>query len=87
MASTASGSSGATATRNIVAANLIGLAPGGGYLFGTGNPGNGGDGVRIEDSADNQIGGPDVDLGQRDLVERRRWGLHHRRQRRPATPS
>ena len=52
--------SGSVATRNIVAANIIGLGPGGGYLFGTGNPGNGdyGDGVRIEDSADNQIGGP-----------------------------
>gem|GEM_PF-1449174 len=52
--------SGSVATRNIVAANIIGLGPGGGYVFGTGNPGNGdyGDGVRIEDSADNQIGGP-----------------------------
>ena len=44
----------------IVAANIIGLGPGGGYLFGTGNPGNGdyGDGVRIEGSSNNQIGGP-----------------------------
>src|SRR5271157_3506666 len=52
--------SGSVATRTIVAANIIGLGPGGGYLFGTRNPGNGdyGDGVRIEDSADNQIGGP-----------------------------
>jgi hypothetical protein len=52
--------SGATANRTIVAANVIGLGPGGGYLFGTGNPGNGdlGDGVLIEDSSLNQIGGP-----------------------------
>ncbi len=50
--------SGATATRTIVAANLIGLAPGGGYRFGTSTPGNGADGVWIEDSALNQIGGP-----------------------------
>ena len=52
--------SGTAATRTIVAANLIGLAPGGGYRFGTASPGNGGDGVRIEDSALNQVGGPDA---------------------------
>jgi hypothetical protein len=53
------------ATRNVVAGNLIGLAPGGGYRFGTGDPGNGdaGDGVRIEDAAQNQIGGPTADWG------------------------
>jgi len=52
--------SGPVATRTIVAANIIGLGPGGGYAFGTGNPGNGdaGDGVIIENSALNQIGGP-----------------------------
>ena len=50
---------GPAATRNIVAANIIGLGPGGGYLFGTGNPGNGGDGVQIENSTENQVGGPD----------------------------
>ncbi len=52
--------SGPVATRTIVAANIIGLGPGGGYAFGTGNPGNGdaGDGILIEDSALNQIGGP-----------------------------
>jgi hypothetical protein len=50
---------GPVATRTTVAANLVGLAPAGGYLFGTGNPGNGGDGVRIENSTQNQIGGPD----------------------------
>jgi hypothetical protein len=51
--------SGSSATRNVIGANIIGLAPGGGYLFGTGNPGNGGDGIRIEDSSANQVGGPD----------------------------
>ncbi|MGC8638550.1 MAG: beta strand repeat-containing protein [Isosphaeraceae bacterium] len=52
--------SGTVATLTVVAANIIGLGPGGGYVFGTGNPGNGdyGDGIRIEDSAQNQIGGP-----------------------------
>ena len=50
--------------------------PGGGFLFGTGNPGNVGDGVRIEDSACNQVGGP-TDLGQRDLRERRGGRLDH----------
>ncbi len=52
--------SGSVATRTIVAANIIGLGPGGGYAFGTGNPGNGdaGDGIFIENSALNQIGGP-----------------------------
>lgn len=51
--------SGPVATRTIVAANYIGLPPGGGYKFGTGNPGNGdaGDGILIENSALNQIGG------------------------------
>jgi titin len=50
---------GPTATANIVAANFIGLGPGGGYLFGNGNPGNGdaGNGVLIENSAANRIGG------------------------------
>ena len=54
---------GPVATRTIVGANLIGLAPGGGYLLGTGNPGNGGDGVLIENSASNVIGGPDSTWG------------------------
>ena len=34
------------------------MAPGGGYVLGTGNPGNSADGVRIDDAPDNQIGGP-----------------------------
>ncbi len=50
--------SGVGATRNLVEANYIGVAPGGGYVFGTGNPGNSADGVRIDDAPDNQIGGP-----------------------------
>jgi hypothetical protein len=51
---------GSLATRTIIGGNLIGLAPGGGYLFGSGDPGNGGNGVLIENSADNVIGGPDA---------------------------
>jgi hypothetical protein len=54
---------GPVATRTIIGANLIGLAPGGGYLLGSGNPGNGGDGVLIENSASNVIGGPDATWG------------------------
>src|SRR5208337_3816263 len=54
---------GPVATRTVVADNLIGLAPGGGYLFGTGNPGNGGDGVEIDNSAQNIIGGPSSSWG------------------------
>lgn len=54
---------GPVATRTIVGANLIGLAPGGGYLMGTGSPGNGGSGVLIENSASNVIGGPDSTWG------------------------
>ncbi len=50
--------SGVGATRNLVEANYIGVAPGGGYVLGTGNPGNSADGVRIDDAPDNQIGGP-----------------------------
>ncbi len=50
--------SGVGATRNLVEANYIGIAPGGGYVFGTGNPGNSADGVRLDDAPDNQIGGP-----------------------------
>jgi parallel beta-helix repeat protein len=45
------------AIRNTVADNYIGIAPGGGYRFGSGNPGNSGDGVRIEDSGLNQVDG------------------------------
>ena len=54
---------GPVATRTIVGANLIGLAPGGGYLLGSGDPGNGGDGVLIDNSASNVIGGPDSTWG------------------------
>ena len=57
--------SGPVATRTIVAANIIGLGPGGGYVFGTRNPGNGdyGDGVLIEGASDTQIGGPTTSWG------------------------
>lgn len=44
-----------TVTETIIRYNIIGLAPGGGYIFGTGNPGNGGDGVTIDDAAINWI--------------------------------
>ncbi len=49
---------GVGATRNLIEANYIGVAPGGGYVLGTGNPGNSNDGVHIDDAPDNQIGGP-----------------------------
>ena len=49
---------GVGATRNLVEANYIGLAPGGGYVFGEGQPGNLADGVWIDNAPDNQIGGP-----------------------------
>ena len=45
------------ATRNLVEANYIGAAPGGGYVFGSGDPGNDADGVWIDDAPDNQVGG------------------------------
>jgi hypothetical protein len=49
---------GVGATRNLIEANYIGVAPGGGYIFGNGDPGNHLDGIRIEEAPDNQIGGP-----------------------------
>ncbi len=48
---------GTAATQNAVAGNYIGVGPGGGYLFGTGDPGNKGDGVDIQDAPFNSIGG------------------------------
>ncbi len=54
---------GVGATRNLVEANFIGVAPDGGYLFGTGDPGNLGDGVNIDDAPGNQVGGPSSGLG------------------------
>ncbi len=50
--------SGLGATRNLVEANYIGAAPGGGYAFGNGRPGNSQDGVRIDEAPQNQVGGP-----------------------------
>ena len=49
--------SGVGATRNLVEANYIGAAPGGGFGFGSSRPGNAADGVRIDDAPYNQIGG------------------------------
>jgi Calx-beta domain len=59
---------GVGANLNLIQGNYIGVAPGGGYKFGTGDPGNGsdgngGDGVLIEDGFQNQIGGSSVTLG------------------------
>jgi hypothetical protein len=54
---------GVGATRNLVEANFIGAAPGGGYPFGNGNPGNQLDGVRIDDAPYNQVGGGSANLG------------------------
>jgi hypothetical protein len=48
---------GVGATRNLVEANYIGVAAGGGFPFGGGDPGNGADGVRIDGGQYNQIGG------------------------------
>ncbi len=44
-------------TRNLIEANFIGVAPGGGFIFGTGDPGNHGNGVFLDGAPDNQIGG------------------------------
>ena len=48
---------GAATTRNNVLGNDIGVGPGGGFLFGSAEPGNVGDGVTIDDAGDNNIGG------------------------------
>jgi hypothetical protein len=48
--------SGQTTTQNVVAANYIGEAPGGGYVFGNGTPGNTGDGILILNAPNNIIG-------------------------------
>jgi hypothetical protein len=45
------------ATQNVIAANLIGTGPGGGLILGSGDPGNLGNGVEIQDAANNMIGG------------------------------
>ena len=49
--------------RNLVQGNYIGVGPNGGYKFGTGDPGNGGDGVLIEDGSQNEIGGSSSEMG------------------------
>ena len=52
-----------TATQNVVAGNEIGTATGGGYLFGNMDPGNRGNGVEIQDAANNVIGGTSAGQG------------------------
>jgi hypothetical protein len=54
---------GVGATRNLVEANYIGVAPGGTFGFGNAQPGNLGDGVYLDDAPDNQVGGPTSSLG------------------------
>ena len=56
---------GVGANRNLIQSNYIGVGPGGGFLFGTENPGNGDaeDGIRIEDGSLNVIGGSTRSLG------------------------
>jgi hypothetical protein len=49
--------SGAATTQVQVEGNYIGVGPGGGYLFGNGNPGNHKDGVLIQGAYTNTIGG------------------------------
>lgn len=46
-----------------VAANFIGVPPGGGYEFGNGLPGNGGDGVDLIGAANNTVGGASSGAG------------------------
>jgi hypothetical protein len=48
---------GVQATRNRVDGNYIGVPPGGAYLFGASDPGNQGDGIRIENAPANRVGG------------------------------
>ena len=47
---------GELATRNRIEGNYIGVAPGGGYRFGTSDPGNRGDGVFLDNAPSNRIG-------------------------------
>ncbi len=51
------------ATQVQVAGNFIGVAPGGGFVFGNEPPGNHGDGVNIIGGADNTIGGSSSGAG------------------------
>ena len=48
---------GVAATRNQVEGNYIGIGPGGGFVFGQGDPGNLGNGVFIDNAPDNIVGG------------------------------
>lgn len=42
-----------------VEGNFVGVGPGGGLAYGSGMPGNGGDGLRIESARDSIVGGPE----------------------------
>ena len=53
----------AGATQVQVAGNYIGVAPGGGFMFGNPPPGNGGDGVDIIGAANNTVGGNSAGAG------------------------
>jgi len=48
---------GLAATRNDILGNDIGVGPSGGFLFGSIDPGNLGDGVAIDNASDNAVGG------------------------------
>jgi hypothetical protein len=58
--------SGEHAIGNVITGNIVGSAPGGGYVYGAGDPGNGSsgnpiegqDGIRIEQAYGTQVGGP-----------------------------
>ncbi|MFO0960811.1 MAG: Calx-beta domain-containing protein [Isosphaeraceae bacterium] len=59
---------GAGSTRNVLVANYIGAPPGGGLELGQGNTGNQGDGVWIDGSSDNRLGGSAE--AQRNVISR-----------------
>jgi hypothetical protein len=48
---------GTLAARTVVSGNYVGAAPGGDFVFGAGDPGNGGDGIRIENAPLTRVGG------------------------------
>ena len=68
---------GSGATLNQVEGNFIGTAPGGGVLFGQGDPGNSGDGVLIENAPNNIIGGSSQYSAERHLGQQGRWRADH----------
>jgi hypothetical protein len=48
---------GPDASRNVISGNYLGAAPGGDFVFGAGDPGNLGDGVRIDYAPATRVGG------------------------------